>query len=389
MNKVAVIGGLRTPIGKLGGALREVRPPVMASIVIKELVNITKLDTSKIDSVIMGEALYAGMGQNPARQASIFSGIPYSANAFCINETHGSGMKAITVAASKILGEGSHVIMAGGMESMTQAPYLLNGLRFGVKFGNVTTIDSMIYDGLWDYYNNFHMGVTGEIVAQKYGISREEMDLYSVESNKRAALAKDKLKEEIVKIDNLYTKKSDMDSDEAVVPDLNIDTLSGLPPIFREDGKITAGNTARIADGAAVLLLSSEESAEENDLKPAAYITGYQSHGTTPEYSMEAPIDLYRSLTEKLGLTVSDIDLIEYNELFAAAALSFKKELSIPDDKLNVNGGAIASGDPMAAGSARIVISLIKELQRRNGKRGLAITPSGGGIAEGIIVELP
>ncbi|MEM3397249.1 MAG: acetyl-CoA C-acetyltransferase [Thermoplasmata archaeon] len=386
-----IVSACRTAIGKFEGTLKDVPVQRLGAIVIEEAVKRARIEKTAVEEVIMGNVLQAGLGQNPARQAAIYAGIPYEAGALTVNKVCGSGMKAIMLAASEIKAGDADVIVAGGMESMDKAPYLLEKARFGYRMFDGKIIDEMVYDGLWDVYNNFHMGMTGEIIAEKYNIKREEIDAFALRSNQRAVKAtkEGRFKDEIVPV-VIEGKKGDkivFDKDEGPREDTSIEKLAKLKPVFKEGGVVTAGNASQISDGAAALVVMSEKAVNEYGVKPIARIHSYAFSGTKPELVMDAPVPTVKKLLARTGLMIEDFDLIEHNEAFASASVAIQKVFSIPDEKFNVNGGAVALGHPIGCSGARIVVTLLHEMIKRNAKLGLATVCLGGGNATAITLE--
>jgi acetyl-CoA C-acetyltransferase len=387
-----ILGAARTPIGSFLGSLSSFSAPQLGAEALKAAVERAGIDKGQLDEVIMGIILPAGLGQNPARQAMIYAGIPTSVGAFTINKVCGSGMKAVMLAAQSVKAGDANCVAAGGMESMSNAPYVLPKARTGFKFGDTKLIDSMVYDGLWDVYNNFHMGETGELIAEKYQVSREDMDRYAVQSYERAlkAQAEGAFNEELVPI-SLPQKKGDpvvIDKDEEPKP-TEYDKIAGLKPAFRrENGRVTAANASKLNDGAAAVVVASESWAAANGKRPLAKILGYATHSEDPAWVMEAPIFAVKKLWEKLGKSDSDIDLYEINEPFASASCAVLKTLGIDAGKVNVNGGAVALGHPIGATGARIITTLLYALKRHGKKTGIASLCLGGGEAVAIAVEL-
>lgn len=386
-----IVSACRTPIGKFEGTLKGVPVQKLGAIVIEEAVKRAGIEKNVIEEVIMGNVLQAGLGQNPARQSAIYAGIPYEAGALTVNKVCGSGMKAIMLAASEIRAGNADVIVAGGMESMDNAPYLLEKARFGYRMFDGKIIDEMVYDGLWDVYNNFHMGMTGEIIAEKYGIKREEIDAFALRSNQRAVKAtkEGRFKDEIVPvvIESRKGEKIVFDKDEGPREDTSMEKLAKLKPVFKEGGVVTAGNASQISDGAAALVVMSEKAMNEYGIKPLARIHSYTYSGTKPELVMDAPVPTVRKLLAKTGLKIEDFDLIEHNEAFASASVAIQKVFSIPDEKFNVNGGAVALGHPIGCSGARIVVTLLHEMIKQSSKLGLATVCLGGGNATAIALE--
>jgi len=387
LTDVVIGSACRTPIGKYGRALRNVEAVKLGSIAIAEAVSRTGLHGSDVDEVIMGNVISAGLGQAPARQAMLLAGLPDRIGAVTVNKVCASGMKAVAIARDAILAGSGEVIVAGGMESMSRAPYLVKEARWGIGYNHVQFTDAMIHDGLWDVYNQFHMGVTGEVVSERFKVTREEQDRFALESHHRAlkAINEGKFKAEVVPVD--VPGHGPFDTDEGVRPDTSLDKLAKLPSVFKEGGLVTAGNASQLSDGASALVVMSEKAAEKHGVKPLARIVDYATSGTKPEWVMEAPIPTVRKLLKKTGLSMEDFDLVEHNEAYAAASVAVAKELGIPFDRLNVHGGAVALGHPLGCSGARILTTLIYALQDRRAKRGLATLCLGGGNAMAMIVE--
>ncbi|HEC89754.1 MAG TPA: acetyl-CoA C-acetyltransferase [Thermoplasmatales archaeon] len=391
MEEVVIVAGVRTPQGKFGGALKDFSAPQLGGIVIREAVRRAGIKPSDVDEVIMGNVVSAGLGQNVARQAAIQAGIPYEVGALHVDKVCGSSLKAVVLAAQAIKAGDASCIVAGGMESMTNAPYILDKARFGYRLFDGKIIDAMVHDGLWDVYNDFHMGITGEIIAEKYDIIREDCDEFSAWSHQKAAKATENgwFKDEIIPID-IPQKKGEpivFDKDEGIRPDTTKEKLGKLKPFFKEDGIITAGNASQITDGAAAVVVMSKEKASDLGLKPLGNIIDYVTSGVKPEYVMEAPIPGVKKLLEKTGYTIDDIDLVEHNEAFSSASVAVMKELGIPKEKFNVHGGAVALGHPIGASGARILVTLLYAMKRYKKHRGLATICLGGGNAVNMIVE--
>lgn len=384
--EVVVLSAVRSAIGKYGGSLRDIPAQRLGAVVIAEAVARAGIDKENVDEVIMGNVISAGLGQNPARQAAIGAGIPVETGSFTVNKVCGSGLKAVMLAAQAIKAGDADIIAAGGMENMSAAPHLLDGLRWGVKFGDATLLDAMIHDGLFDVYNRYHMGMTGERTARKYGITRDNADEFSAGSHYKAAVAANngKFLSEIVPIP---VRGALFDRDECFREDTSKEKLSSLRPVFDENGILTAGNSSQLSDGAAAVIVASAAKAAELGLKPLCRIVHYSVAGTLPEDLMEAPIPAVRKLLAKTGFTIDDMDLIEHNEAFASASIAVMRELSIDPRKLNVHGGAIALGHPIGASGARVLVTLIHALQDRGLKRGLATLCLGGGNAVAMIIE--
>lgn len=384
--EVVLVSGVRTAVGKFGRAFKDVPAQELGAKVIKEAINRACIQMHEVEEVIMGNVISAGLGQNPARQAAIYAGLPLEIGSFTMNKVCGSGLKAVMLAAQSIKAGDANIIVAGGMENMSSAPHLIRSLRWGMKFGDASITDTMVYDGLWDVYNNYHMGITGERIAEKYGITRKEADEFALGSHQKAKRAIDsgKFKEEIIPFE---VQGEAIDKDEGVRDDTSLEKLAKLPPVFKKDGILTAGNSSQISDGAAALVVTSERKADEVGVKPLARIIGYATGGTKPEDVMEAPIPTVKKLLSMTGFTMDDIDLVEHNEAYASASITIMRELNITPEKFNVNGGAIALGHPIGCSGARILVTLLYALKERGLRRGLATLCLGGGNAVAMIVE--
>ncbi len=376
-------------MGKYGRAFRNVEAIKLGSTVISEAVNRAGLVPSDIEEVVMGNVISAGLGQNPARQAALSAGLPDRVGAVTVNKVCGSGLQAVMFASDMIRGGSADIVLAGGMESMSRAPYLVKEARWGIGINNVPFIDAMVHDGLWDAYNQFHMGVTGEIVAERFKISRDEMDRFALESHRRAASAtqEGRFREQIVPVD--VPGAGRVEVDEGIRIDTSLEKLAKLPSVFRESGQVTAGNASQLSDGGAAMVVLSREAAERHGVTPLARVVAYNTAGVKPEWVMEAPIPGVRKLLKKTGLSVDDIDLFEHNEAYAAASLAVMRELGIPHEKLNVNGGAVALGHPIGCSGARVLTTLAYAMKDRGAKRGLATLCLGGGNAVSMIIERP
>lgn len=390
MEEVVILSANRTPIGKYGKALSEIKATDLGALVVREAVKRAGIEPTDVDECIMGNVLSAGQGQNPARQAAIYGGLPAEIGSFTINAVCGSGMKAAMLAADSIKAGEYSCLVVGGMESMSGAPYLMPGARFGYRMNDQTVKDSMVYDGLWDIFNDQHMGFTGEIVADRYNVSREDADELSYESHMKAmkATREGRFKEQILPV-VLKSKKGDVtfDTDEGIREDTTLETLAKLKPVFKKDGKVTAGNSSQLSDGASALVVASASFAKEHGIKPLASIVAYGERGVLPELIMEAPIPTTRHVLKKAGMTIDDIDLFEHNEAFATASCAVKKELGVPDDRFNVNGGAVALGHPIGCSGARLLTSLLYELKDSKKETGLGTLCLGGGNAVTMIVR--
>ncbi len=384
--KVVLVSGARTAIGKFGRAFKDVPAQELGAKVIKEAVNRAGIQMHEVEEVIMGNVISAGLGQNPARQAAIYAGLPFEIGSFTINKVCGSGLKAVMLAAQSIRAGDANIIVAGGMENMSGAPHLIKSLRWGMKFGDASITDTMVYDGLWDVYNNYHMGITGERIAEKYGITREEADEFALGSHQKTKRATDsgKFKEEIIPVE---VQGKSIDRDRGVRGDTSLEKLAKLPPVFKKDGILTAGNSSQISDGAAALVVTSERKADEMGVKPLARVIGYATGGTKPEDVMEAPIPTVKKLLSTTGFTMDDIDLVEHNEAYASASITIMRELNIASEKFNVNGGAVALGHSLGCSGARILVTLLYAMKERGLRRGLATLCLGGGNAVAMIVE--
>ncbi len=390
---VVIISGCRTAVGKFQGSLTDLSAPQLGAVVVREAVKRAGLNSDQVDECIMGNVLPAGLGQNPARQAAIFAGLSPATGAMTINKVCGSGLKAVALAAQAVQTGNSSIVVAGGMESMTNAPYLLPQARKGYRLGNGQVIDSMVHDGLWDVYNDYHMGVTGENVAEKYGITREEQDEFAVNSHRKAVVAMKecRFKSQIVPVEIPAKKKGAplvlFEKDESPREDTSAETLRALKPAFKKDGTVTAGNAPGVNDGAAAVVVTSAKRANELGAKPMVRIVAQATSGVEPKWVMMAPVDAVRKIWEKTGWKKDDIDLYELNEAFSVQALGVMRELGLDPNKVNVNGGAVAIGHPIGASGARVLVTLIYEMSRRNVHRGIAALCLGGGNAVAMAVE--
>ena len=390
---VVIISGVRTPVGKFQGSLSDFSAPRLGAMVVREAVKRANLDPKQVDECIMGNVVQAGLGQNPARQAAIFGGLPPEVGAMTINKVCGSGLKAVGLAAQAIQTGNSSVVVAGGMESMTNAPYLLPQARIGYRLGNGQLIDSMVHDGLWDVYNDYHMGITGENVAEKYGITREEQDEFALHSHRKAvaAIKECRLKSQIVPVEIPPKKKGAapviFDKDESPREDTTIEVLRSLKPAFKKDGTVTAANAPGVNDGAAAVVLTSAVLAKQLDAKSMVRVVAQATSGIDPKWVMMAPVGAVRKIWEKTGWKKDEVDLYELNEAFSVQALAVMRELGLDPSKVNVNGGAVAIGHPIGASGARILVALIYEMIRRDVHRGIAALCLGGGNAVAMAVE--
>jgi acetyl-CoA C-acetyltransferase len=393
MRDVVIVSGVRTPIGKFQGSLESFSAPQLGAIAVREAVSRAKVDPAQVDECIMGLVVAAGLGQNPARQAALNGGLPATVGAMTINKVCGSGLKSVALAAQAIETGNAEVVVAGGMESMTNGPYLLPQARKGYRLGNSQIVDSVVNDGLWDIYNNYHMGMTGENVAQKYGVTREQQDEYAVCSHRKAVQAwrECHFKSQIVQVELPAKKKGEQpvlfDKDEGPREDTSTATLGNLKPAFKKDGTVTAGNASTMNDGAAALVVTSADGAKTLGAQPMVRIVAQATSGIAPEWVMMAPVDGIRKIWAKTGWKPEDVDLYEINEAFAVQSVAVIKELGLDPARVNVNGGAVALGHPIGASGARILVTLIYELIRRNGKRGIAALCLGGGNSVAMAVE--
>lgn len=391
MKDVVIVSAVRTPIGNFGGVFKNTSAVQLGVMAVKEAVSRIKLDLSEIDEVIIGNVLQAGLGQNVARQISINSGIPSSVPSYTVNKLCGSGLKSIQLAAQSIIAGENDVVIAGGTENMSQSPYIIPTARFGSKMGNVTMVDSMLTDGLVDAFNQYHMGITAENVADKFKFTREMQDKIALESQNKAeeAIKNNRFKDEIIPVEVTINRREikTIDTDEYPKLGMTPEILAKLKPAFKKEGTVTAGNASGINDGAAMLILMSQQKADELGLKALVTIKSYASSGVEPEIMGTGPIPATKKALEKAGININDIDLVEANEAFAAQALAVKNELQIDSSKLNVNGGAIALGHPIGASGARILVTLIYEMQKRKVETGLATLCIGGGQGIAMIVS--
>ena len=392
MANPVIVSACRTPLGKFQGGLATTRAPQLGAITIKEAIKRAGITPDAVEEVIMGNVVSAGLGQNPARQAQIFSGVPSSVGAFTINKVCGSGLKTVVLAAQAIKCGDHDTIVAGGMENMSAAPYLSRALRTGARMGSSEMVDAMVFDGLWEYYNDFHMGETGELVSEKYGITREMQDEFACQSHMKAAAAakEGKFKAEIVPVEVPQRRGEPVivDADEGVRPDTTVEKMAKLRPAFRKDGTVTAGNASQISDGASALVVMSDAKAEKLGLKPMARITGYATGGMDPEWVMMAPLEAVRKLLARLKVSIDYFDLVELNEAFSVASIALRNELKINPEILNVHGGAVALGHPIGCSGARVLTTLLYALKDRGLKKGLAALCLGGGNAVAMSVEM-
>lgn len=391
MREVVIVSAVRTAVGSFGGALGKTPAVELGALVIAEAVKRAGISVDQVDEVIMGNVLQAGLGQNPARQSAVKAGIPESIPSWTVNMVCGSGLKTTELAAQAIQAGDAEIVVAGGMESMSLAPYLLDKARTGYRMGNATMVDAMIQDGLWDAFYDVHMGITAENVAEQFAITRQEQDLYSVESQNRAeaAIKAGRFDEEILPV-LIPQRKGDpvvFKTDEFPRAGTSIEGLTKLRAAFKKDGTVTAGNASGINDGAAAFVIMSKDKAVELGLTPLATMVAWASAGVDPKIMGTGPIPASRKALSRAGLTIEDIDLVEANEAFASQVLAVARELKLDPEKTNVNGGAIALGHPVGASGARILVTLLHEMKRRDAKRGLATLCIGGGQGTALIVE--
>jgi acetyl-CoA C-acetyltransferase len=394
MEQAVILSAVRTPIGKFMGGLAPLTAPELGAKAVAEAVRRAGIEPNLVDEAIMGNVVQAGLGQNPARQAALRGGLDPRVAAMTINKVCGSGLKAVALASQAVqLGE-SEVVVAGGMESMSNCPYLLKGARSGFRLGNQEILDSMITDGLWDVYENYHMGVTGELVAEKYGITRQEQDQFALESHRKAvrAIKSCFFGAQIVPVE-IPQKKGEpviIKTDESPREDTSLEALGKLKPAFKKDGTVTAGNAPGTNDGAAAVIVTSEKNAARMGKSPMARIVAQAVSGVEPKWVMMAPVDAIEKLLKKTGWDRDkDVDLVELNEAFAVAAIAVTRVLKLNPEKVNVNGGAVALGHPIGASGARVLVTLLFEMQRRNLKRGIAALCLGGGNAVALAIERP
>lgn len=390
MNDVVIVSAVRTPIGKFGGALKDLSAPRLGAAVVREAVARAKVDPKAVEECIMGNVLSAGLGQNPARQAALWGGLSDEVPALTVNKVCGSGLKAVMIASDAILAGRERLVVAGGMESMTNAPYLLEKARFGYKLFDSSLVDGMVRDGLWDVFNNFHMGTTGEIIAERHNITRAEADEFALSSHRKAVQATKSgaFKDEIVGVEAPARKEPQVvTQDEGPREDTSLEALAKLKPVFKSDGILTAGNASSINDGASATVVMDGELARETGHKPLVRVVDYVATGIKPELVMEAPISAVRKLLERNSLGIRDIDLFEHNEAFSTASIAVRRAIGVPEERFNVNGGAVALGHPIGCSGARVLTTLIYAMINRGARRGLATLCLGGGNAVAMLVE--
>ncbi|NOH16736.1 acetyl-CoA C-acetyltransferase [Clostridium cochlearium] len=390
MKEVVIVSAVRTAMGKFGGSLKDVPAVELGATVIKEAINRAGIKPEIIDEVIMGNVIQAGLGQSPGRQAAVKAGIPVEIPVFTLNKVCGSGLRAVSLAAQMIKAGDADIVVAGGMENMSAAPYVLPNARWGQRMFDGKMVDTMVKDGLWESFNDYHMGMTAENIAEKWGLTREMQDEFACASQNKAekAIKEGRFKDEIVPV-VIKTRKGEVvfDTDEFPRFGTTVESLSKLKPAFKKDGTVTAGNASGINDGAAALIVMSAEKAEELGLKPLAKIVSYGSKGLDPAYMGYGPVGATKVALEKADWKVEDLDLIEANEAFASQSLAVAKDLGFDMEKVNVNGGAIALGHPVGCSGARILVTLLYEMQRRDSKKGLATLCIGGGMGTALLVE--
>jgi acetyl-CoA C-acetyltransferase len=392
LREVFIVGGARTPIGSFLGSLKDFKASELGGIVIKEALRRAGLSGEDVGEVIMGNVVSAGLGQAPAKQASMKGGVPPTVNSFAINKVCGSGLKAVELAADSIWLEKNEIVVAGGMESMSQAPHMVWGIREGVKFGDLKMKDAMIYDGLWCAFDDQHMGMTGEVIAEKFGATREKQDAYAVSSHQKAlhAIEKGYMEEEIVPVE-VPQRRGDpivFSVDEGPRKDANLEKLAKLRPAFTKEGTVTAGNASSLNDGAAAVVVASEDAVKDKNLTPIARIIGTSNNALEPKMVMYAPKGAVEKLLANVGWSIEDVDLFEINEAFSSQLVVLIKELGLDREKLNVHGGAVALGHPIGASGCRILITLIYALKHRGLKKGVATLCLGGGDAVAMAVEV-
>jgi len=391
MTDVVIVSACRTPVAKFQGSLSGFKATELGALAVKEAIARAGVSVDAIDECIMGNVLQAGLGQNPARQAAIGAGVPTSVGSFTVNKVCGSGLKAVMLAAQAIKAGDADCVVAGGMESMSNAPYLMPSARKGARLGHSQLLDSMVHDGLWDIYNDFHMGITAEMAADKYDISREQQDAFAAASHNKteASVAAGLFDEETFAVEVPQRKKDPIifDKDENFRPGMTPESIAGMRPAFKKDGTVTAANASSINDGAAACVVMSADKANELGLKPMARITGYATGGMDPEWVMMAPLDSIRKLSKKLGVEPTDFDLHEINEAFSSAACAILKDLKLDPAKVNVNGGSVAIGHPIGASGTRVLVTLLHAMKQKGAKTGMVTLCLGGGNAVSVAVE--
>jgi acetyl-CoA C-acetyltransferase len=391
IKQAVIISAVRTPVGKFLGALKGFTATELGAIVVREAVKRAGVSPEDVDEVIMGCVIQAGLGQNPARQAALYGGLPNTVSAVTVNKVCGSGLKAIMMAAQGVQLGDTEIVVAGGMESMSNAPYLMPKAREGYRLGNGTLVDSVINDGLWCAFDDQHMGCTGEVVSERFHVSREEQDEYALNSHRKAstAIKAGKFRDEIVPIEIKQRKGPPVvfDTDEPVREDTSLESLGKLKPAFKEDGTVTAGNAPGVNDGASAVVVTSADRAQSLGIEPMARIVGQATSGIEPKLVMMAPVEAIKKLLVKTGWSLDEVDLIELNEAFAVQAVAITRELSLDPEKINVNGGAVALGHAIGQSGSRILTTMLYELKRRGAHRGIAALCLGGGNAVAMAVE--
>ena len=391
MDTPVIISACRTPIGKFGKSLAGVSAPSLGALVVGEALKRAKIPANEVDEVIMGNVVSAGLGQNPTRQAAIHAGIPFRVGSITVNKVCGSGLKAVMLAASTIKAGDNDVVVAGGMESMSNTPYLARGVRWGTKFGDASLQDSMITDGLWEVYHNYHMGLTGEHIAQRFHITRREADEFAYESHMKASKASKaglfNAEKVNVKVEGDGGEIIEFSDDECIRAETTIEKLGKLKPTFKPDGVLTAGNSSQLSDGASAVVVTSERVAERFGVKPIAKILAYGTGGLEPARVMEAPIPTTKALLKRMKMAVDDIDLFEHNEAYSTASIAVKRALGVDESRFNISGGAVALGHPIGCSGARVLTTLIYALRRTGKKTGFATLCLGGGNAVAMIIE--
>jgi acetyl-CoA C-acetyltransferase len=392
MRESVIVSAVRTPTGKFLGGLKDLKAPELGAIAVREVVRRAGIDPATVDECILGNVVSAGLGQAPARQAALKGGLDNSVAALTINKVCGSGLKAVMLASQGIATGDIDIAVAGGMESMSNCPYLLNRVREGLRMGDATIVDSMIHDGLWDSFHNIHMGLTGELVSEQYRVTREQQDCYAVESHRKAAAATKAgwFKDEIVPV-SLPQRKGDsivIDRDESIREDTSLESLGKLKPAFKKDGTVTAGNAPGVNDGAAALVVMGADVASKLNLKPIARVVGQATSGLEPQLVMMTPVEAVKKLLPKVGWKIEDVDLVELNEAFSVQAVAVTRELGLDPSRVNVQGGAVALGHPIGASGARVLTTLLYALRRLGKKRGIATLCLGGGNGVALAVEM-
>ncbi|HYN08509.1 MAG TPA: acetyl-CoA C-acetyltransferase [Vicinamibacterales bacterium] len=392
MRESVIVSAVRTPTGKFLGGLKDLKAPELGAIAVREAVRRAGIDPATVNECILGNVVSAGLGQAPARQAALKGGLDNSVGALTINKVCGSGLKAVMLASQGIATGDIDIAVAGGMESMSNCPYLLNRVREGLRMGDATIVDSMIHDGLWDAFHDIHMGLTGEVVSEKYRVTREQQDCYAVESHRKAAAATKQgwFRDEIVPV-SIPQKKGDpivIDRDESIREDTTLESLGRLKPAFKKDGTVTAGNAPGVNDGAAALVVMAADIAARLNLTPLARIIGQATSGLEPKLVMMTPVEAVKKVLQKTGWKIDDVDLVELNEAFAVQAVAVTRELGLDPSRVNVQGGAVALGHPIGASGARVLTTLLYALRRLGKKRGIATLCLGGGNGVALAVEV-